>query len=195
MRVQQLPQPTQSGIVDRLRNIEPAIKPLVVRPAEDQHHLPCFMHRLRYSQRGVFLEQGLGVDQKGLVPQKLPALQILSGVVPAGRGFEDVSVLCGDGIPDLGLSLVDVVDGGEVEVLLVPAEKCLPCADVAVRLRDSLHAVRHRVGEQRFQPVHIPLTSVLVHEGASEVGPVDGRRVHHRLPKLDNRIFTNFSLY
>jgi hypothetical protein len=36
---------------------------------------------------------------------------------------------------------------------------------------------------------------VLVHEGASEVGPVDGRRVHHCLPKLDNRIFTNFSLY
>ena len=108
------------------------------------------------------------------MPQKLPTFDVLRPVVLLGAFLEDVAVLFRDRIPDLGLPFVDVVDGREIEVFFVPTEKGLPGANIAVRFSNSLYPVWHRVFQKRIEGVHIPTSSRLIHQRASEVRSVNG---------------------
>lgn len=72
------------------------------------------MDGLTDTQRRILFEQHFGVDEKCLMAKELRTLKVLRGVVLAGSLFEDMAIFRGDGIPDLGLSLVDVVDSREI---------------------------------------------------------------------------------
>lgn len=97
------------------------------------------------------------------MPQKLLAFDVLRAIVLLCTFLENMAVLLCDRIPDLWLSLMDVVDSREVEVFLMPAEKGLPGANITVRLSNSLYPIRHRVLQQRIEGVHVPTSSCLVH--------------------------------
>ena len=56
----------------------------------------------------------------------LAALAEVLGEEGLRLALEDVGLVNWDAVPKLGFSLVQVVDGREVEVLLVPAEESLP---------------------------------------------------------------------
>ena len=55
------------------------------------------------------------------------------GEEPLGHALEPPRVLRRDGVPELGLAVVEVVDGVEIHVLCVPCEGRLPHAKVEVR--------------------------------------------------------------
>lgn len=121
------------------------------------------MHCLRYPQMRVLLQQHLWMYQKGLMPQKLLAFDVLRAIVLLCTLLEDVTVLFCDRIPDLWLSLMDVVDRREIKVFFMPTEKGFPGANIAVRFSNSLYPIRHRVLQKRIEGVHVPTSSCFVH--------------------------------
>lgn len=88
---------------------------------------------LRYLQLGCFAFEKVGVDESGLVPEVLRTSAKMLREVLLSLPLQEVRLVFRNGVPELGLSLVQVVDGREVEVFLVPAKKSLPRPDVAVR--------------------------------------------------------------
>lgn len=56
-----------------------------------------------------------------------------------------------DGIPVLFVSLMEVVDGGKVQIFLVPAENRFPGTDVAVGVGDSFDKDRGCVSQERVE--------------------------------------------
>lgn len=122
--------------------------------------------------------------QKGLMPQKLLAFNVLRPIMLLCAFFEDMAVLFRYRIPDLGLSFMDVVDSRQIEVFFVPTEKGLPGANIAVRFSNSLYPVWHRVFQKRIKGVHVPTSGCLVHQRTCEVCSVNGRGICDCLPKL-----------
>lgn len=82
---------------------------------------------------------------------------------------------------------MQVIDGREVQVLLVPAEEGLPRADVAVGVGDASDLAVDGVLEDGVQRAEIPGSGLLIHEGAEQVCAVKGRREDDILPELDKK--------
>jgi hypothetical protein len=75
----------------------------------------------------------------------------------------------------------------------VPTKECFPGTDVAIWLSDALDLFSQRIPEKRVEGVEVPLSCTLVHEGPSEIGSIDGRRISDSLPKLSGLGLTIFS--
>ena len=126
LAVDKLIKPANCRVIDRLSNVEPEIEATVVATAEHQHELSGLVLGLADLEIGVFFDDVVGVEERGLVPEVLAALAEVFGEEGLRLALEDVGLVNWDAVPKLGFSLVQVVDGREVEVLLVPAEESLP---------------------------------------------------------------------
>lgn len=82
---------------------------------------------------------------------------------------------------------MEVIDGREVEVFLVPAEEGLPRAHVAVGVGDASDLAVDGVLEDGVQGAEIPGSGPLIHEGAEQVCAVKRRREDDILPELDRK--------
>lgn len=79
---------------------------------------------------------------------------------------------------------MDKIDAGKVEVLRVPAEESFPTANVAIGRVDALYFVAQRVGQEGVEVVEVPAFGGGVHEGAEEVGAVEGSGEGDVFPEL-----------
>lgn len=112
---------------------------------------------------GPFLSNEVGVDQKGLVPDELVALQTLEGVLLLHVVFELAVVLRvkgylpRDAVPDLWRPEVLEVDRRHVVVLHVPGEDGPEAAEVQVGHVDSAEAdAAHPVRQAAAQVAQVP---------------------------------------
>lgn len=186
----QLRQPAESGVVDGLGDVEAEVEAAVVAALQDQHELARPMLRLADEQFGVLLLEVVGVDEGGLVPQVLTALAEVLREVGPRLLLQDPGLLVGDGVPELRLPLVQVVDRRQIQVLLVPAEQRLPGTHVAVRSGHPAHVAVDGVAQHGVQSAEVPGTSPLVHQRIEEVGAVEGGRKNNIFPKLSERLIT-----
>ena len=60
------------------------------------------------------------------------ALLVQKGEQPLGDALETSCISGRDGVPKLGLSVMQIIDGVEVHVLSVPSESRLPHSEVQV---------------------------------------------------------------
>jgi hypothetical protein len=95
-----------------------------------------------------------------------------------------MAITLGYRVPDLGSSLVDVVDGSEIKILFVPTKEGLPGTNITVRFCNSLHFFRKGILQQRIQSVEVPCFSILVHQSTSQIGTIYRRRVCDGFPEL-----------
>ena len=188
-------QPGKSGVVDCLSDVVAEIEAAVVAASQDQHELARTLFCLRYLQLRYLAFEKVGIDESGFVPEVLRASAKMLREVFLSLPLQQVRLGFRNGVPKLVLSFVKVVDGGEVEVFLVPAKKSLPGPDVAVGGGHSSHILRDCVPEQRIESVQIPLSASFIHEAADQVCPVERRRKHNALPKLNRLAFTMLYTY
>ncbi len=80
---------------------------------------------------------------------------------------------------------MQVINGRQIEILLVPCEERLPTADVHVWCVDSFALVPDRILDQRLQVVHVPGSCFLVHQRVQDVSSVQWWREANILPKLN----------
>lgn len=109
--VNQLIQPSNSGVIHCLSDIETKIETAVVTSAKDQHKLSRLMLSLSDPQIRVLLGKVIWIEESGLVSEMFTALAEMLGEVSLGLPLEDVGLLKGDAVPKLGLSLMEEVDG------------------------------------------------------------------------------------
>ena len=81
-----------------------------------------------------------------------------------GTVFQDIAILGSNGVPNFRLALVYIIDGGKIQILLMPTKKSLPGSNITIGLCDSFDFIGNGVSEQRVQGVEIPSSSSGVHE-------------------------------
>lgn len=87
------------------------------------------------------------------MPEKLSAMGRLGLEVLPGLALQDVRVSAGNGVPDLGGPLVDIVERGKIQVFFVPTKKSLPASNIAVGLGYAFDALGQAVLEEGVQSV------------------------------------------
>ena len=99
--------------------------------------------------------------------------------------LKNVTLVLWDAVPELALAFVEVIDGREVQVLLMPAEKSFPGANVTVGGVNTSNFCLHRVGQQRVKVSQIPGTSLFIHKSVQEISSIEWRGVNYILPELN----------
>lgn len=64
-------EPIKSGIIDCLGNVKAEVEASVIGSSKDQHELILLVFYLGNSQLGVFAFEIVGIDERGLMPEKL----------------------------------------------------------------------------------------------------------------------------
>ena len=77
------------------------------------------------------------------MPEELTTFSRVLREEPFSFLFEDVALGCGDAIPELGLALMEIVNCGQVKILLVPAKQSFPGSNVAIWSIDAFHFGLH----------------------------------------------------
>ena len=111
MGVRQLIEPIQRRVVDGLGDVDSEIEAAVIAASEDEHKLSRLVLDLADPQLRVLLLEVVRVDQGGLVPEVLGTLAEVFGKQRLGLLLEDVGLVGRNAVPELGLALVEVVDG------------------------------------------------------------------------------------
>lgn len=93
--------PANCGVIDRLSNVEPEVETAVVATAEHQHELSGLVLGLADLEVGVFLDDVVRVEERGLVPEVLAALAEVLGEEGLGLALEDVRLVDWDAVPKL----------------------------------------------------------------------------------------------
>lgn len=184
LAIHQLRQPAEGGIVDCFGNIEAKIETAMVTTPEDQHELPRTMLSLCYPQIGVLLDQVVRIEEGSLVSQVLAALAEVLREEGLCLSLQDVGLIQRNAVPKLGLALMQEVDRGEVQVLLMPAEKGLPRANVTIGSGHSPNIAIDGIAEDGVEATQVPRARRLVHEGTEQISPVQGWGKDDILPKL-----------
>jgi hypothetical protein len=180
----QLVEPIKCCVVDGLRQVEPEIEAAVVCSAEGQNEFVLFLLGFVDDQLGdPFLEQ-VGADEGGLVAEELPAAAEVFWEQFRDFPFEEGAHVAPYAIPKLAFAFVEVVDGGEVKVFLVPAEEGLPLPHVAVGAVHALDGVAQAVPEDRVQLFQVPCSRARLHQRIEQVGAVERGRERYVFPEL-----------
>lgn len=110
-----------------------------------------------------------------LVPQVLLAAHSLLGEPTVRHGFKPAGKGGGHRIPQLRGPPVQVVDGVQVHVFLVPRKHGAPGAKVQHCARDSPQRLARALAEHRVKLVQVPAAAVRVaHEAALHVCTIQG---------------------
>jgi hypothetical protein len=123
----------------------------VISAPEGQDELILFLLHPVDDQLGNALLEQVGVDQSGLVPEELTAPAEVLRKKFRYFALEQWTHIGSHPVPELALAFVEVVDGREVKVLLVPAEECLPLPHITVGAVDALDGVPETVLEHRVE--------------------------------------------
>jgi hypothetical protein len=130
-----VPEPVGRGEVDRLRAVEAVVEAAVVGAREGHHELAGRLHGVVHGH--ALGAQPGGVDHGDQVQQEvwLPLHELRRHL--ARRALERGAAVTRHAPPRLGSARVVVADGGEVVVLVVPAEARVHHAYVQPRRRDT----------------------------------------------------------
>ena len=127
--------PVREGEVDCLGNIESKVETGVVSCCSGHHELVLVVQALDHLY--LVFKEHRRVDDGCLVADELAASAVVLRVVLLHEFFENFVVTEVDGVPELGVAVVQVVYAVKVEVLFMPPEHCLPAPHVDVGIRDS----------------------------------------------------------
>ena len=130
--VRQSLQPGKSSVVDCFSNIVAKVETAVIAASQDQHELTRTLFCLRQFQLRYLAFEKIGVDEGSFVSEVLSTSTKMFREVLVSLSFQQVCLGLRNGIPKFRLSFMNVVDGREVQILLMPAEKCLPRPNIAV---------------------------------------------------------------
>jgi len=133
--------PPLGGEVGRLCHVEAGVEAAVVAKRKGDHDLALLLRYLVVGN-GVLPEE-VWRDETHFVSKVGRTVLDEVGEESSGHALEPPGVSGRDGVPELGLAVVQVVDGVEVHVLGVPGKGRLPHAEVQVGRVDAanLHLV------------------------------------------------------
>ena len=112
--------PPGRGKVCALGAVEPGVEAGVVATGEGDHDLALVLHYLVVGD--AVLSEDTGADQTHLVSQIRGARLLHLREQSIRQPLKPPDVGCGDGIPELRRSKVEIVDAVEVHVLSVPSK-------------------------------------------------------------------------
>lgn len=135
----QLLQPINCSIIDSLSDIKTTIKPTMIRPSKHDHYLPCPMLYSTNFHLWVFSFQELRFYKKSFMSKKLGTLTWLLFIVLSSLLLQEMAVLLGYWIPNFRGTLMDIVDGCQIEIFLVPTKESFPWTNITVRFSNTLH--------------------------------------------------------
>ena len=65
--------------------------------------------------------------------------------------FQDLLMVRLDGIPVLFVTLMEVIDGREIQIFFMPAENGLPSSNIAVRICNAFNENRSCIFQERIK--------------------------------------------
>ena len=129
--------------------------------------------------------QNARIDDGCFVSDELFASFVVFWEFGLHEGLEGVVVTQVDRVPELGLTMVQIVDAIKVEVLLVPAKHRLPLANIHVWVSDALDFhITHSFPQNRIKLGEVPWNT-FVEKRAGHVSSVQRRIIDETAPELN----------
>ena len=105
---------------------------------------------------GILSLKDVGVDDRCFVSQVFRAFVEMLGEVLFGLILQDMPLVVRDRIPELRLTIMEVVYSREFQVFSVPAKQSFPGSNVTIRCVYSFNWNIKGVRENRFQVGKVP---------------------------------------